>query len=76
MTPTPTFDYRRLSVAQRLELVEDIWDSINADSDAEMLPLTDEERAMLDARVADREANPGQGEPWSDVRSRILGRTR
>lgn len=76
MTTAPTFDYRELSIAQRLELVEDIWNSIEADANAELLPLTDEERAMLDERVADLESNPGQGEPWSEVRRRILGRTR
>ncbi len=76
MTIELSFDYRRLSVAQRLELVEDIWDSIDADADAEMLPLTDDERAMLDERVAELEANPGQGESWPEVRARILGRTR
>jgi putative addiction module component (TIGR02574 family) len=70
------FDYRRLSVAQRLELVEDNWDSIDADADAEMLPLTDDERAMLDERVAELDANPGQGRSWPEVRARILGRTR
>ncbi len=76
MTSDLSFDYRRLSVAQRLELVEDIWDSIDADADAEMLPLTNDERAMLDERIAELEANPGQGESWPEVRARILGRTR
>ncbi len=76
MTSATPFDYRHLSVAQRLELVEDIWDSIDADSDADALPLSEDERALLDLRLADLAANPGQGEPWSAVRGRILGRTR
>ncbi len=76
MTTDLSFDYRRLSVAQRLELVEDIWDSIDADANAEMLPLTGDERAMLDERIAELEANPGQGESWPDVRARILGKAR
>lgn len=76
MTTDLSFDYRRLSVAQRLELVEDIWDSIDADANAEMLPLTGDERAMLDERIAELEANPSQGDSWPDVRARILGKAR
>ena len=37
-----------LSVAERLEIVEDIWDSIVDDSDE--LPISDELRAELDRR--------------------------
>ena len=76
MATDPSFDYRRLSIAERLELVEDIWDSIDADADADALPLTDAERALLDERLAEYEANPGRGEPWSEVRARILGKQR
>lgn len=74
MASDPAFDYRRLSIAERLELVEDIWDSIAADADADALPLTDAERTLLDERLAEHEANPGRGEPWSTVRARILGK--
>ena len=74
MATDPSFDYRRLSIAERSELVEDIWDSIGADADA--LPLTDAEHALLDERLAVYQANPGRGEPWSEVRARILGTQR
>lgn len=73
MASDPAFDYRRLSIAERLELVEDIWDSIAADADADALPLTDAERALLEERLAEHAANPGPGEPWSVVRARIPG---
>jgi putative addiction module component (TIGR02574 family) len=74
MPPEPAYDYRRLTIAERLQLVEDIWDSIAADADEESLPLSDEEKAMLDERLADMEANPGDGAPWSEVRARIINR--
>lgn len=48
-------DIRKLSVAERIQLVEDIWDSIAADADA--VPLTDDQRSELDRRIAD--AEPG-----------------
>ena len=74
MRPEPAYDYRRLTIAERLQLVEDIWDSIAADADEDSLPLSDEEKAMLDERLADLEANPGDGAPWPEVRARIINR--
>ncbi|MDP1858846.1 MAG: addiction module protein [Gemmatimonadaceae bacterium] len=61
MVTDPSFDDRRLSIAERSELVEDIWDSIGADADADALPLTDAEHALLDERLAESQANPGRG---------------
>ena len=48
MSPDPAINYRRLTIAERLQLVEDIWDSIAADADADSLPVSDDEKAMLD----------------------------
>ena len=62
----------RLSVDERLALVEDIWDTIAADSGA--LPLTDAQRAELDRRIAAHEASPEDVVPWEEVRASIAGR--
>jgi len=35
------------------------------------LPLKDEERALLDARLADMELNPHDQSSWSDVKKRL-----
>ncbi len=67
----PISDILRLSVAERIQIVEDIWDSIAAESDA--LVLTPEHREELDRRLADHEANPGAGRSWSEVKARLLG---
>lgn len=72
MNTIPMSEILKLSVSERIQLVEDIWDSIAADPDT--LPLTDEQRTELDDRIDDAEANPGQGRPWSEVRDRLLGR--
>ena len=37
----PAFDFRQLTVAERLQLVEDIWDSIAQDAPATQLPLSE-----------------------------------
>ena len=65
----------RLDVEQRLALVEELWDSIAADSAA--IPLTAEQSQELERRLADYEANPGDGVPWPEVMAsiaKLLGR--
>jgi putative addiction module component (TIGR02574 family) len=54
---------RRLSVAERLQLVEDLWDSIAQDAPDEALPLTPELAAELDRRIAEHEHDPGSSLP-------------
>jgi len=58
-----------LSVADRLILVEELWDSI-----ATATPLTDAQRAELDRRLADHEANPDDVVSWEEVQSSITAR--
>lgn len=59
-----------LPVAERLRLVEAIWDSIAEHPDA--LPLSDAEREELDRRWADYLKNPAAGASWSEVKPRII----
>lgn len=76
----PAFDYRSLSVDERLQLVGDIWDSIaeEANLKPDVLPLTDELKAELDRRLAEYEADPSSAVPMDkaleDIRARF-GRT-
>ena len=62
----------QLSVDERLALVEELWDSI-ADSNAD-LPLTNTQRAELDRRLAEHEANPNDVVPWEDIKASIDAR--
>ena len=59
----------RLSVEERLALVEDLWDSIAGESAA--MSLADVQRAELDRRLADHEANPNDVVAWEDVNASI-----
>jgi len=43
----PTVDFRHLSTQERLDLIGEIWDSIDADS----VPLTTAQAAELDRRL-------------------------
>jgi putative addiction module component (TIGR02574 family) len=60
---------RKLSVAERLRLVEELWDSIGGEQ--EDLAVTAEQREELDRRLADLAANPDAGSPWPEVRARL-----
>ena len=59
----------RLPVAERIRLVETIWDSIA--EVPETVELSDAHRAELDHRLAAYEKDPSLGSPWPEVRSRI-----
>jgi len=64
----------RLSVAERLQLVDEIWDSIAPS--LEQLPLTQAQRDELDRRVAALNANPTNVVSWEEVEARALERFR
>jgi putative addiction module component (TIGR02574 family) len=65
-------DIMGLSISERIQLVEDIWDSIA--SVPETLQLTEEQKWELDQRLDDYHNNPGKGSPWDVVRERIRNR--
>lgn len=58
-----------LPVAERLRLVEEIWESILASPDA--LPLPESHRLELDRRLKLHREDPEAAEPWEVVRSRF-----
>jgi putative addiction module component (TIGR02574 family) len=62
----------RLGIEERLTLVEELWDSIAADSSA--VPLTQTQRDELDRRIADHEANPDDVVPWEEIKTSITER--
>ena len=55
----------RLSVTERIALVQEIWDSIAAD--AERVPLTEAQKEEVDRRLAAHQANPEAAIPWEQV---------
>jgi putative addiction module component (TIGR02574 family) len=67
-------DLSRLSVPERLALLEELWDSLASEHGA--APISPELAAELDRRLADVERDPDAGSPWADVRARIEQRRR
>jgi putative addiction module component (TIGR02574 family) len=62
-----------LPVAERVRLVEAIWDSISAAP--ESLPLTEWQREELDRRLVEYEADPASGSTLEEVFARIRRRS-
>ena len=61
-----------LSLEERLELVDDIWDSIAAEQ--ETLPLTEEQRKQLDLRLDAYRLDKNPGAPGFEAIERIRNR--
>jgi putative addiction module component (TIGR02574 family) len=61
----------KLTVAQRILLVEEIWDSI--EEEGAELPLTSAQKQDLERRLAAYEANPKAGSSWPEVKARLRG---
>jgi putative addiction module component (TIGR02574 family) len=72
MSPTLESELRALSPAERILLVEEIWDHIAAEPAS--VPLSTEHRAELDRRLDALDKAPDPGRPWSEVRTELLGR--
>ncbi len=59
----------RLSVRERLELIEQIWDSLPEQVNADEIP--EWHLAELAKRRAAAEASPGAGKPWREALARF-----
>ena len=69
MTSLNIADLLKLSVPVRIQLVEDIWDSIAASPDG--LPIPDSQRQELHRRMADHEDHPDEGRAWGEIRDSL-----
>ena len=63
----PLFDFSHLSPAERIELAEQLWDSLDPAATA----LTDEQAAQLRRRRAELDADGDPGEPWEQALDEI-----
>ena len=69
-------EIRGLSVDERIELAEAIWDSVEEDGEGEDCDLTDAQKRELERRLAAYEANPDDVIPWETVRQKLQARTK
>lgn len=69
MNHTTLSEIINLSVAERLQLLEEIWDSIVEIPEA--VRLTEEQKSELDRRLVEYQLNPNAGIPWDKVKEKI-----
>jgi putative addiction module component (TIGR02574 family) len=61
-----------LSPAEKLQLVQDLWDDLAADPAT--VPVFEWQKQELDRRKANLMANPASGLSWDEVKRRIRSR--
>jgi putative addiction module component (TIGR02574 family) len=61
-----------LSIEERIELVQAIWDSIPAEQAP--VDLSEAQKHELDRRIAKLNANPGNILTWEQIKMQVRGR--
>jgi len=67
--PLLKVEISQLSVAERIQLAEDLWDSI-LDNQEELL-LTEAQEQELDRRLEGYQQDPSAGSTWEEVKQRL-----
>ena len=62
-----------LSPAERIQLAEDLWDSVAASPES-MPGLTAMQIEEIERRLAEHARNPAAAVPWEEVRVRLWSR--
>ena len=65
-------DTLTLSIPERIQLVEDIWDTITVDPEA--IELTEQDKQIIDERLEAYHKDPEVGSPWNDVYEKIVAK--
>lgn len=70
MSSNLTEEAKKLSIAERISLVEEIWDSIAEENGC--FELSEVQKRELDRRLESFRADPSQGRTWEEIRSEFL----
>lgn len=63
-------EIKKLSIPERLLLVEEIWDSIAEENEA--FVLTKSQKAELERRAKSFATNPRQGRTWEEIKAEFM----
>jgi putative addiction module component (TIGR02574 family) len=69
----PALDLGKLTRDERLELLEELWESLSRESDP--LPLTEDQEAELDRRLDALEREGAAGISSEELRDRLRNRS-
>ena len=61
---------RKLSIPERILLVEEIWDSIALENAS--FELSNSQKRELDRRLDSMTNNPGQGRSWEEIKAEFM----
>ena len=61
---------KKLSIADRILLVEEIWDTIAEENQA--FELTDGQKQELDRRLEAVKTKPGLGRTWDEIKAEFM----
>jgi putative addiction module component (TIGR02574 family) len=79
MATPSTKELLKLDVQTRLEIIDELWDSVvhdlNDPDKPNSLPVSDATRALFDERMREYRANPAIGLPWASVHEHLLKMT-
>ncbi len=64
---------RKLSVSERLALVEEIWESISTDPAS--MPVSEAQLREARRRLAAHDADPATALPWKEAEARLRAKT-
>lgn len=62
-------DFSALSIQERLDLIEELWDSVDQH---DVPPATPELLAELERRATEAEGSPQGGKQWRDIRDTLF----
>lgn len=65
-------EVRSLSVVDRLQLLEELWDSLTETPEA--IPVTDAQRKEVARRRRAHARNPSAAKSWAEVRAKLARR--
>jgi putative addiction module component (TIGR02574 family) len=63
----------KLSAAERIQLAEDLWDSVAAEPEL-LPPITDNQRTEIERRLTEHAQNPSAATIWHEARARLWSR--
>lgn len=66
---------RALSVKERLQLIDSLWDSLGPDQQERPFAIDAELEKELTRRLEALESGSSPGRPWSDVRDELSARS-
>lgn len=64
---------RKLSVSERLALVEEIWETISTDPTS--MPVSEAQLREARRRLAEHDADPTTAVPWEEAEARLRSKT-